>query len=189
MPSFNRHARRIVSKAFRERGIETYSGSYASEVVQGEIRTDDGHRRVFDLVFLATGVRPGSLYADSGLPTGPLGGLRVDKHLQSVGGEPIFGGGDCISFAPRALQRAGVYSVRQAPVLRDNVFAFLSGSRLREFKPGGSYALILNLGGGRAVFHRGPVAFDGRWAMLIKDRIDRRFMSTVATEDLRRTVT
>jgi NADH dehydrogenase FAD-containing subunit len=88
----------------------------------------------------------------------------------------IFGGGDCIYFQPRPLDKVGVYAVRQNPILLDNLLAALEGRTLKPFIPQESYLLIFNLGDGRGIFWKKKFVFDGRLAFLLKDYIDRSFM-------------
>ena len=88
----------------------------------------------------------------------------------------MFGGGDCIYFKDSPLDKVGVYAVRQNPVLLHNLLAYIDGSRLEPFSPGGDYLLIFNLGGGSGVLRKKRIQLDGRLAFVIKDFIDRRFM-------------
>lgn len=129
-----------------------------------------------DLVFLCSGVRPSQLALRSGLPTGSDGGMLVNSNLQSVAYDTIFGGGDCIDFAPCHLDKVGVYAVRQNPILLHNLFARFAGRPLLEFQPGGKYLLIYNLGEGRGLFFRSPFLYGGGLPFLLKDWIDRRFI-------------
>jgi NADH dehydrogenase FAD-containing subunit len=143
---------------------------------QGEIRLVDGRSFPYDVAFLAVGVRPSPLFRDSGLPTGKDGGLKVNEYLQSVEFPDVFGGGDCISFAPRPLAKVGVYAVRENPVLYHNLRAALEGGVLRAFLPQESYLLILNMGDGRGILQKKSWIWDGRLAFWIKNYIDRSFM-------------
>jgi NADH dehydrogenase FAD-containing subunit len=169
------------------RGIELVETGYVHAVRAGEhgqgpeLTLENGAAHRVDVLFLAAGVEPSPLFRDSGLPTGPDGGLLVDRTLQCQGHPDIFGGGDCIHFHERPLDKVGVYAVRENPVLRHNLMAALEtlegrGDRLKPFDPGGGYLLVFNLGRGRGVLHKGPVAFDGRLAFRIKDYIDRKFI-------------
>jgi len=135
-----------------------------------------GEEVPFDVAFVATGTKPSALFAESGIPTGPDGGLLVNGYLQSVKYPEIFGGGDCIRFDPRPLDRVGVFAVRENPILLHNLDAALSGGDSREFKPQEVYLLIFNLGNGTAVFVRKSLVFGGSFAFKLKDRIDRKFM-------------
>jgi NADH dehydrogenase FAD-containing subunit len=164
--------------SFRGRGISVLEGVHLQEVQPGRVRLTDGRVLAFDFLFLALGVKPPRLLTDSGLPTGPDGGLLVNEFLQSTAYPDIFGGGDCIYFQPRPLDKVGVYAVRENPVLRDNLLAALEGGPLTPFKPQEAYLLIFNLGDGRGIFWKKNLVFHGRLAFWLKNYIDRRFMRT-----------
>ncbi len=51
----------------------------------GTVRLENGEVLGADIVFVAVGVKPSSLFLDSGLPTGTDGGLLVNEFLQCVG--------------------------------------------------------------------------------------------------------
>ena len=125
---------------------------------------------------MALGVVPSPIFNESGLPTGPDGGLRVNRFLQCTAYPEIFGGGDCIYFEDCPLDKVGVYAVRQNPVLFHNLQSALDGAAMQPFDPGGDYLLIFNLGEGEGVFHKQWLTFGGRPAFILKDIIDRRFM-------------
>lgn len=166
----------LVRKSLVRRGIQIVEGVYVREISPGRLDLADGARHQADLIFLAVGVRPSPIFADSGLPVGPEGGLLVNRFLQSVKHPEIFGGGDCIYFQDTPLDKVGVYAVRENPVLFHNLLASLEGGELQPFDPGGDYLLIFNLGNGEGVLHKRWLTFGGRPAFLLKDYIDRRFM-------------
>ena len=144
----------------------------------GNVLLENGRSYKADLLFPAVGVRPSRIFSDSGLPTGPDGGLRVNEHLQSTGHENIFGGGDCIYFQPQPLDKVGVYAVRENPILYQNLLAALEGRELVSFSPGGTYLLIYNLGCGVGIFCKWSIVFSGKLAFWLKDSIDRKFINT-----------
>ncbi len=126
---------------------------------------------------MAPGVKPSTIFEESGLPAGPDKGLLVNKYLQSVKYPEIFGGGDCIYFKDQPLDKVGVYAVRENPVLLHNLMAALKGNDLKTFDPGPEYLLIFNMGDGLGVFKKKWLVFAGKIAFMIKDYIDRRFMT------------
>ncbi|MFH2129296.1 MAG: FAD-dependent oxidoreductase [bacterium] len=176
---FSRFSHQIgqrIRQILTRRGIQILEGDYAKVISDQQIILASGKTVALDLVVLAFGVRPSTLFADSGLPVGPDGGLAVNQFLQNETYPELFGGGDCIHFLPRPLNKVGVYAVRQNNVLLHNLLARLEGKPLQAFDPGGDYLLIYNLGGGQGVFHKNRVTFKGRLAFSIKDYIDRKFM-------------
>ena len=176
MPRFPFSVRRRIAGILSHRGIAVREGVYVRSVSGNRVWLDSGDTLPADFIFLALGVRPSSIFTDSGIATGPDGGLRVNRFLQSTQHPDIFGGGDCIYFEDHALDKVGVYAVRQNPVLLHNIQARLNGADLQPFDPGGDYLLIFNLGGGMGVLKKRWLTFGGRAAFLIKDIIDRRFM-------------
>jgi NADH dehydrogenase FAD-containing subunit len=165
-------ARRILGK----RGVRIVEGAYVREIRPDRISLDNGKNYPAEIIFAAVGGKPSPIFARSGLPTGPDGGLLVNRYLQSVGYPNIFGGGDCISFADRFLDKVGVYAVRQNKVLFHNLMAGLNGRELQAFSPGGQYLLIYNLGNETGIFHKWFVTFSGKLAFHLKDYIDRKFI-------------
>ncbi len=170
--------RRLAKMLLEKKGVEINTAGYVKRIEGGRIRLENGQDYRADIVFPAVGVKPSPIFARSGLPVGPDGGLQVNEYLQSIRYDNIFGGGDCIYFEKRPLDKVGVYAVRQNPVLCHNLMARLNGQPLDTFSPGGKYLLIYNLGGGDGIFAKWSVAFAGRLAFVIKDWIDRRFIRT-----------
>lgn len=176
MHKFPEPVRLRVRRELKRRGVRIIENDYVSNVQSGQIRLKSGQTHPTDFVFLALGVKPSPIFKASGLPTGPDGGLRVNRFLQCTQFPEIFGGGDCIYFEDQPLDKVGVYAVRENPVLYHNLKAALEGGELQPFNPGGDYLLIFNLGGGNGVLHKRWLTFDGRPAFIVKDFIDRRFM-------------
>lgn len=173
---FPAKARRRVVKSMTGRGIVLKEGAMVDRNTGEVFHLVHGEEVPFDVAFVATGTKPSALFAESGIPTGQDGGLLVNKYLQSVKYPGIFGGGDCIRFEPRPLDRVGVFAVRQNPILLHNLDAALSGGDFREFKPQEVYLLIFNLGDGTGLFVRKSLVFGGSLAFKLKDYIDRKFM-------------
>jgi NADH dehydrogenase FAD-containing subunit len=140
------------------------------------LRLTNDERLVCDFLFPAVGTRPSSLIRAAGLATDAHGGLLVNRYLQSVSHPNVFGGGDCIAFQPRPLQRVGVYAVRQNPILLHNLAAALEDRALEAFTPQEDYLLILNMGDGTGILNRGRLTFGHRPAFWLKHFIDDRFM-------------
>lgn len=176
MGGFPDRLREMALASLQRRGVKIHEGVRARRVQGGTALLDDGRPIDYDLAFIAVGIEPSTIFRDSGLSTGDDGGLLVDACLQSVDHPGLFGGGDCICFRDRPLDKVGVYAVRQNPILDHNLLAALEGGNLRTFEPQKDYLLIFNLGDGRGIFRYRRWVWDGRAAFWLKDRIDRRFM-------------
>ncbi len=176
MASFSEGIRKRARKSLSQRGIKILEGNRVSGIKDGGVVLNTGETQGFDFLFLALGVTPNPIFKVSGLPTGPDGGLLVNRYLQSTKYPDMFGGGDCIYFQDQPLNKVGVYAVRQNPVLVHNLMAQLEGRPLQPFDPGGDYLLIFNMGDGTGIFEKKWLTFGGRLAFKIKDYIDSKFM-------------
>jgi NADH dehydrogenase FAD-containing subunit len=168
--------RDLAFGSFAKRGIAVIEGPRLTEATGNRIRLTDGSSLYFDVAFMALGVQPSGIFRDSGIPTGPEGGLLVNAFLQSTAHPELFGGGDCISFGERPLAKVGVYAVRQNPILHHNLLAALEGREMKTFMPQKDYMLIFNMGNGRGILWKKKFVWEGRLAFLLKDYIDRKFM-------------
>jgi NADH dehydrogenase FAD-containing subunit len=168
--------RRLTRTILERKGVEIIEAGYVKEIENGRLLLENDHSYLADIIFPAVGVRPSPIFGASGLPVGPDGGLLVDAYLRSTGYKNIFGGGDCISFAPQPLDKVGVYAVRQNGVLYNNLMACLDEKEPEKFSPGGTYLLIYNLGDGEGVLAKWFITFSGGLAFRIKDYIDRKFI-------------
>lgn len=169
--------RDLALASLENRGVKVIEGSRAVRVSGRRVELSDGGVLPYDMAFIAIGVEPSALFRDSDLPVGGDGGLLVNDRLQSTAWPDLFGGGDCISLKGHPLDKVGVYAVRQNPILYHNLLAALEGRELIPFQPQSHYLLILNLGNRRGILARKHLAWEGHAAFLLKDWIDRRFMS------------
>ena len=176
LPKLQKRIRKLARRNRERRGIEIVEQGYVAQLGPEGVLLENGQAYASDMNLLALGVRPSSLFVDSGLRTGPDQGLLVNANLQHPEHPEIFGGGDCIFFADQPLEKVGVYAVRQNPILYHNLKASLNSTARTPFHPGGGYLLIYNLGDGTGIFNKGSLTFGGRAAFWIKDWVDRKFM-------------
>jgi selenide,water dikinase len=175
------------SDACRKEAESVLAEQKVGLVLGGEVQALDGDRLRLpsgatlraDMVVWAAGPQAPALFRGSGLATDERGYLRVDRTLRSVSHPSVFAAGDAAALEGYpGMAKAGVYAVRQGPVLRDNLLAALAGRRpRRRFRPQRRFLALLNTGDGRAILSYGDLAVTGRWAMTLKDRIDRRFIA------------
>ena len=173
---FKEGVRKRVMKSLERRNIDVIENIRVSDIQDRSVTLSDGREVESDMIFMAVGVRPSPLFAESGLATGPDGGMLVNKYLQAVSHPEIFGGGDCISFEPQPLAKVGVYAVRQNPILFNNLLSFLKGDPLEPFIPQKAVLLAFNMGDGTAVVQWHSLVFGGRLGFALKNYIDKTFM-------------
>ncbi len=108
LPAFNEKVRALALRSLIKRNIKVLDNAYFERTEDGKAVMRDGSTLSYDYLFAAVGVTPSALFADSGLPVGPDKGLLVNEKLQSVAHGEIFGGGDCISFRDKPIDKVGV---------------------------------------------------------------------------------
>jgi len=176
MPHHPAGVRKKALASLQARGIQIVEDCDIRQIKTGRVTEASGRVHELDVIFVAVGVKPNPVFKASGIPTGPDGGMQVNRYLQSTAHSNIFGGGDCIYFKEAPLDKVGVYAVRQNPIIYHNLMAALEGSELKAFNPGGKYLLIFNLGDGTGILHKWWILFGGRTAFIFKDYLDRKFM-------------
>lgn len=167
--------RRLLLKALADLGVTMIEDGSVAEVLADGVRLDDGRVIGSDFTVGAAGARPHEWQVQ--LPLDLKDGfISVGPTLQTS--DPaIFATGDCahLSHAPRP--KAGVYAVRQAPVLLENLEAALSGRAMRGYKPQSDYLKLVSMGGKTAMAEKWGRGFSGPALWRLKDRIDRKFMN------------
>lgn len=180
LPASPPRVSRRVAAALAARGVALLSGVG----VEGIERAGDSLRIALagraplpcDEVAWVAGAAPPPLVAGSPLPLDDAGFVRIAPTLQVAGHDDLFAAGDCAAFAP-PLPKAGVYPVRQAPVLAHNLRARLAGAPLRAYRPQRDHLVLLNTGDGAAIAIKWGLALEARAAFALKDRIDRGFVA------------
>jgi selenide, water dikinase len=167
---------RRVSRRLREHRVQVIEGRRVATINARGVLLEDGNEVPADVILWATGAAAPSLLGTLGLPLDARGFLLTDDTLRSVSGAPVFAVGDCGTIAGREIPKAGVYAVRQGPVLWDNIRRLIESRPLRAYRPQRNFLKLLNAGEGSAIGEWKGLSFEGRWCWHVKDRIDRRFM-------------
>lgn len=163
----------------RARGVALEVGTRVVGLRPGDaarvaVDLDDGRTLPAEHVLLATGLRAHRAVEDLGL--GDAEGMPTTTLLQHPDHPRVLGAGDAIRFAGDGLPRLGVFAVRQAPVLVDNLLALHAGTPLRAYEPQGTFVAALDLGGGDALLMRGDRWIAGRGALAAKRVLDEWFL-------------
>ena len=72
--------------------------------------------------------------------------------------------------------KAGVYAVRQGPVIAQNLMNMIKKQQLQEYVPQKEFLSLMMTGDERCIGAKYGIAFSGRWVWHMKDYIDRAFM-------------
>ncbi|SFO10388.1 FAD-dependent oxidoreductase [Nitrosospira briensis] len=176
LPGHNSGVHRIMSRLLEKRGIATIMNARVVEVVADSVRLDDGRCLPADFAFWVTRIAPPAWLAQSGLDTTPDGFVRTGPTLQAINYSWIFAAGDVVAIEGQKLPKSGVFAVRMAKPLENNLRAYLSGNSLRNYKPQRRSLSLIGTADGRAIASYGCLA--GRSVLFWhwKTWIDRRFM-------------
>lgn len=167
---------RLARQVLESRGARLELGRRVTGLADGAVALDDGRMLPADIVLWATSATAPPLLGKLGLPQDDAGFLLTRPTLQTVADRPIFAVGDSGTIEGRPIPKAGVYAVRQGPVLWNNIQRILRGEPLEEFRPQTSFLKLLNTGDGRAIAEYKRLAWRSRAAWTLKDFIDSRFM-------------
>ncbi|MDX8350752.1 selenide, water dikinase SelD [Cognatiyoonia sp. IB215182] len=167
-------ARQKMLAALAVEQVEIIEDAEVSEIFPEGVVLNDGRVIHSDFTTGAAGAKPHDWIAQTGLDLHE-GFIAVDAHLQSSE-ESVFAVGDCAHLSHDPRPKAGVYAVREAPVLYDNLRAVLSGGDLRRYKPQRDYLKLISLGRKSALAEKFGTARDGPLLWRLKDHIDRKFM-------------
>jgi selenide,water dikinase len=176
LPGYPASARRVVERRLRDHAIELRCGARVARVREGRLDLEGGGEALFDSLIWCTGAAAAPWVAQSGLPVDERGFMVVEDTLQSTAYPEVFGAGDIAVQHRHPRPKAGVYAVRQGPVLADNLRALALGRPLREHRPQSRFLSLLSLGDQSAVAERHGFSISGAWVWRWKDRIDREFM-------------
>jgi selenide,water dikinase len=177
LQSYNARARQSVMAALERQRIHVHVNARVSAVEADCLQLADGKRAAYDELFWCTGAAAAPWIAASGLATDDQGFLAVRDTLQVLDNDRVFGAGDIATQVNHRRPKAGVYAVRQAPVLAHNLRAALLDKPLKLHRPQQRFLSLISLGDQRATADRGPFSATGKWVWRWKDRIDRAFMA------------
>jgi selenide, water dikinase len=177
VPTLNPAARRRVVAALAGRGIRLHEDVRVASIAADHVTLEGGGRIEADAVIVSTKARAAEWLGGLGLETGDDGSLVIGRSLQTTRDPRIFAVGDCAVLREDPREKAGVFAVRQGPLLAENLMRLARKRPLREWRPQRRYLVLLSTGDGAAIASRGSwFAASGGWVWRWKDWIDRRFM-------------
>jgi selenide,water dikinase len=177
LSAYNPRARGSVEQALGRFNIKLHVNSRVKRVEEKALSLTDGSSHYFDELFWCTGAAAASWIAHSGLKNDKAGFIVVRDTLQSMDYDNIFAAGDVSVQLNFPRPKAGVYAVRQAPVLAHNLQALLLSKPLKMHVPQNKCLSLLSLGDKTATANRGVFSATGAWVWHWKNRIDLEFMA------------
>lgn len=181
LPTHNAGVRERFMKILRERNVEVHTGAEVVQVSPGCLHTQNGRTFDADETMWVTQAGGPAWLQSTGLALDANGFIQVNAQLQTLTDPKIFAAGDIASFTERPLEKAGVFAVRMAKPLANNLRRSLRGQNLKPYQPQRHWLALISTGNRYAVASRGPLGFAGAWVWRWKDHIDRQFMKRFNT--------
>jgi selenide,water dikinase len=166
-----------IRHALERFSIKLHAGTPVHAVEPGPIVVSPLGRERYDAVFWTAGAAALPMLRESGLRTDARGFVLVDASLRSVSHPDVFAAGDTASLQGAALPKSGVYAVRQAPVLAQNLKGVLRGTAMRDYVPQKVSLALISCGAKYAIAQRGGWSAEGAWAWRWKNWLDRRWIA------------
>jgi selenide,water dikinase len=164
---------------FRKRGIGVQLGAQVvdcDEEGPTELVFENGSRTRVDLVIWAAGSAPPASLRGFQLPLTSRGYLAVRPTLQTTADAPVFAVGDVAEIVGHRIPKSGVFAVRQAPVLWENLRQWFRAGEPMEYQPQRASLSLLSCGDGTAIADYNGWSLRSRWMWTLKKWIDRRFV-------------
>ncbi len=175
LPHIGAQARKRLVAHLAQAQIRVIENTRPVAVSADGLHLPDGQKIAASFVLGAAGSRPQDWLQATGLDLTD-GFVTVDPFLRSVTAPEIFAVGDCAHMAHAPRPKAGVFAVRQAPILFHNLRAGLGAGRMRAYRPQRDYLKLVSLGDKTALADKWALPLEGRWLWRLKDRIDAKFM-------------
>jgi selenide,water dikinase len=176
LPELPKRLQARFAALMAERGIRVVTDASVERVTERGVETEGGSTLPGREVLWTTEAMAAPWLRGTGLALDGRGFVQVASTLESVSHPRVFAAGDVSSFAPRPLPKAGVFAVRQGPVLASNLRRAALGQALKAYRPQRHWLVLISTGEHYAIGARSGVGFEGGWVWTLKDWIDRRFM-------------
>ena len=177
LESYNAVARRAVKTALDKHGIRLLENQRVKRVAATSVFTEKEKQIAFNTLLWCTAAIAPKWLNNSDLPRDQNGFLQIADTLQVTGLTNVFAVGDTAIQVNHPRPRAGVYAVRQAPILAKNLVRCYREKELVKHKPQNRFLSLLSLGEKTAVADKGWFGVSGHWVWRWKDHIDRKFMN------------
>jgi len=176
LPTHNAKVRRAFESVLAERGVVVHLDAEVTQVAANSLQTATGEVLAADEIVWVTQAGGAPWLRETGLALDEKGFIRVHDTLQTETDPLIFAAGDCAAMLDHPLEKAGVFAVRMAKPLTENLRRTIMRQRLLSYRPQQRWLALISTGDQHAVASRGNFYARGDLVWRWKDWIDRRFM-------------
>jgi NADH dehydrogenase len=175
----------LIDKASRilaDLGVQICTDAVVAAATEEGLRLQGGQLVVGGVFVWAGGVKAPELVADSGLPTGHNGRVKVDRYLRALDHPEIYVAGDLASVVdPRTghvLPPLAQIALEEGETVARNLDAELESRPLEEFTFHDK-GFVVSVGARRGVADIAGVTSGGRLAHVLKDIIEWEYRQSV----------
>ena len=171
---------RKVGELCARHNIDVIANTRVEAVSENILKDKNNNNINFACLFWCTNASAAAWLKETGLGLDKQGFIRINQYLQATSHDFVFAAGDIAQQESFPRPRAGVFAVRQGPVLFNNLRKALLKQSLTVFRPQKTFLSLLACGEQTAFACKlGGLmpSFSGHWVWRLKDRIDRRFMA------------
>jgi NADH:ubiquinone reductase (H+-translocating) len=175
----------LIDKATRilaDLGVHVRTNAAIAAATEEGFRLKDGQLVAGGVFVWAGGVKAPELVADSGLPTGHNGRVKVDRYLHVLDRPQIYIAGDLASVVdPRTghvLPPLAQVALEEGETVARNLDAELEGKPLKAFTFHGK-GFVVSVGTSRGVADVAGITSGGHLAHLLKDAIEWEYRQSV----------
>jgi selenide,water dikinase len=169
--------RKRVNRQLKQYGIHVHTGFKVNRVSKNTLHGSNQQSLHADEIIWCTQARGAEWLKSTALDCDDSGFIAIRPTLQSRSFDHVFAAGDIATLLDNPHPKAGVYAVRQAPVLFHNLRAQLLKQPLKHYRPQSDFLSLLALGEKTAAGSKFFFGFYGDWVWRWKDSIDRKFMA------------
>jgi len=176
---------KLIEKATRtlsDLGVQVRTNAKIAAATDEGFRLSDGELVEGGVFVWAGGVKAPGLVADSGLPTGHNGRVKVDQYLRVLDHPEIYAAGDLASVTdPRTghvLPPLAQVALEEGETVTRNLDAELKGQPLEAFSFRDK-GFVVSVGTRRGVADIAGITTGGRLAHLLKDAIEWEYRQSV----------
>lgn len=186
LPGYTDRVVSQVEQSLHDSKVILHAGFSVAEVTNTGVVNESGEQLSLDERIWCTGA-VGAPWLDvsasshnelahSGLALTKRNFIKVNRTLQSTSHASVFAVGDIAEMVDDPRPKAGVFAVRQAPFLEQNLRRLFTDEPLQDIKLQKQFLSLLALGDKVAIASRNGLAVKGRWVWRWKDSIDQTFM-------------
>lgn len=176
LPTHNRHVQRYFMRVLQSRGVAVHLNASVNNVDKTGLFLENSQHHSADEVIWVTRARGAPWLESTGLALDAHGFIQVNDTLTSLSDARVFAAGDVATIVNHPREKAGVFAVRQARPLAQNLRRSIANQPLMHYRPQRRWLALISTGDRYAVASRGRLYARGAWLWRWKDAIDRRFM-------------